>query len=475
MTSPWTLDPDRYFDTEPSVRAQARELYATVADLPLVCPHGHVNPRLFSDPNAVFGSPVDLFIIPDHYITRMLYSHGIPLEQIGVARRDGGETERDHRRIWRLFCSLFHLFDGTPSGVWLKEELVGLFGVDQRPDAANADRLYDVIAARLATSQFRPRALFGRFNVAVLATNNNADDPLSDYKLMHASGWSGDVRPTFRPDHVVDLGAAGWRDNVLRLGQSAGVDVHDYASYIHALEERRCAFKRMGATAADHGVETPWTEPLSAAEAAALFQRALAGNAQPGDAARFTAHMLIEMARMSAEDGLVMQLHAGSFRNHNPLVYQAFGPDAGGDIPVMTEFTRNLRPLLERFGNDPRLALILFTLDEATYSRELAPLAGHYPAVRLGPPWWFLDSLNGIRRYLDLVIDTTGLHKTTGFNDDTRAFCSIPARHTVWRRASANWVAEQVVRGVIDDEQAAGILRELAGDLARRAYRLLMP
>ncbi len=450
-------------------------LYATVADLPLVCPHGHVDPRLFSDPAASFGTPVDLFIIPDHYVTRMFYSQGVPLEQVGVTRRDGGPVERDHRRIWRLFCSHFDLFNGTPSGLWLKEELISVFDVCERPSADNADRLYDAITERLADAAFQPRALFERFNVDVLCTNNHADDPLLEHSVLKTSGWRGDVRPTFRPDRVIDVASAGWAAEVERLRQRSGVDVRDYATFIQAIEERRSVFKRMGATATDHGVEVPATESLSAAEAEALFQRALAGRADSTDGARFTAHMLTEMARMSVEDGLVMQLHAGSLRNHNAEVYATFGPDAGADIPVATEFTRHLRPLLQRFGNDPRFGLILFTLDESTYARELAPLAGHYPAVKLGPPWWFYDSLNGIRRYLDLVIDTTGLYNTAGFNDDTRAFCSIPARHTVWRRASANWVAEQVVRGMLDEEAAVGVMRELATDLARRAYRLPEP
>ena len=466
------MHPDRLFSPDPAIRRPARELYDSVAGLPIVSPHGHVDPRLFSDPAATFGSPVDLLILPDHYILRMLYSQGVPLESLGVPRFDGGAVEPDHHRIWRTFCANFHLFRGTPSGLWLADELGQVFGLDGQPSAANADDLYDLIAEKLASPEFSPRALFERFNIEVLCTTDPAAGALEHHRAIRTSGWQGKVLPTFRPDAVVNLDAPDWRENIELLSQASGVEVKDYPSYLQALEERRAFFKSMGATATDHAALTPATAELTPAQAGAIFQRALKGRSLPVDAARFTAHMLVEMARMSTEDGLVMQLHPGSFRNHDEQVFRRFGPDLGGDIPVRTEFTRNLLPLLNKFGNHPRLTLILFSLDETAYSRELAPLAGHYPAVRLGPPWWFHDSLNGMRRYFDQVMETAGLYNTAGFNDDTRAFCSIPARHDLWRRAAADWTAGLVARHVVGMDDARGMMRELAAGLAKRAYNL---
>jgi glucuronate isomerase len=466
-----TLSPDRCFSPDPATRRIARELYESVAGLPLVCPHGHVDPRLFADPAAVFGSPADLLIIPDHYVTRMLYSQGIPLERLGVPRLDGGPVEGDHRRIWRLFCENFQLFRGTPSGLWLADELASVFGVDEVPAAANADRLYDALVEKLASPEFRPRRLFERFHIEVLSTTDAAADDLHAHRAIRASGWAGKVVPCFRPDAVVALDAPGWREKITALEAAAGMEIDGYAAYLRALESRRTFFREMGATATDHGVQTPFTQALSAGEADSIFQRALRGAATGQDARRFAGHMLIEFARMSCEDGLVMQLHAGAFRNHNTQVYERFGPDRGGDIPAACEFTHNLRPLLECFGNDPRLTLVLFTLDESTYSRELAPLAGHYPALRIGPPWWFHDSPNGMQRYFESVMETAGLYNTAGFNDDTRAFPSIPARHDIWRRVSANWIADLVARGIVGREDGRSMVREAAYTLAKRTYR----
>jgi glucuronate isomerase len=473
------LNPDRFFSPEPGQRTLAHELYQGADELPLVCPHGHVDLRLFADPDATFGSPADLFIIPDHYVTRMLYSQGISLESLGVppsplaplSQSERG-TEGDHRKIWHIFCENFHLFRGTPSGIWLTDELVTVFGVDEKPNASNADRLFDTISEKLASPEFSPRNLFERFNIDVLCTTDAATDTLEYHQAIRQSGWNRNIRPTFRPDGVVNLDAPNWRANIDKLSEVSDVDVVDYNSFVRALELRREYFKSMGATATDHAVLTPATAQLTPAEADAIFQRALRGQFEPGDAARFTAHMLMEMARMSVEDGLVMQLHPGSLRNHNHLIFQKFGLDKGADIPIQTEYTRNLLPLLNKYGNNPRLTLILFTLDETTYSRELAPLAGHYPALKLGPPWWFFDSLNGIARYFDQVMETAGIYNTAGFNDDTRAFCSIPARHDVWRRASANWLAGLVVLHIIDIDDAREMIQELAVGLAKRAYKL---
>lgn len=480
MAAGWLvkMNPDRYFSPDPATRSIARELYQTVAALPIVSPHGHVDPRLFAEPNATFGSPADLFIIPDHYVTRMLYSQGIELQRLGIRELETDSAQQasdspvsNHRDVWRLFCSNFHLFRGTPSGIWLTQELSEVFGVDEKPNASNADRLFDSLSEKLSLPEFSPRRLFERFQIEVLCTTDAATDTLKHHQAIRDSGWNGNMLPTFRPDGVVNLDAPNWKANIDKLSEVSGIDVSDYKSFIQALEQRRSFFKSMGATATDHAALTPNTAELTSSEAEVIFRRAMHGQIVPSDAARFTAHMLMEMARMSIEDGLVMQLHPGSLRNHNNVIFQKFGLDKGADIPVQTEYTRNLLPLLNKYGNDSRLTLILFTLDETTYSRELAPLAGHYPALKVGPPWWFHDSLNGMARYFDQVMETAGIYNTAGFNDDTRAFCSIPARHDVWRRASANWLAGLVVRHVVGMDDAQEMIQEMAVGLARRAYK----
>jgi glucuronate isomerase len=472
MNQPWSLSPDRCFAPDPARRAIARQLYAGVKGLPIVSPHGHVPPALLADPNATLGSPADLFIIPDHYVTRMLYSQGVPLEALGVATRDGAPVETDHRAIWQRFADHFHLFRGTPTGQWLADELISVFGVTEKLTSASAQRIYDHLAERLAQPEYAPRALFERFNIAVLCTTDTATDALPHHQALRDQNWGDRIRPTFRTDTVVNLQAAGWREQVARLGQVSGVEIVDFDSYIRALEQRRAFFKQMGAIATDHAALTPYTGRLETNEAASIFARALRGQASSDDAAGFMGHMLLEMARMSAEDGLVMQLHIGSLRNHHDALFERFGPDIGADIPIQTEWTRNLRPLLNSYGRDPRFRLILFTLDESGYSRELAPLAGHYPALLLGPPWWFFDSVNGMRRYLDRVVETAGLANTAGFNDDTRAFASIPARHDVWRRVSCDWLAGLVAEGLLDEDDATDMALDCATRLALRAYNL---
>jgi glucuronate isomerase len=464
------VSPDRCFSGDSQQRGLARELYAGVRDLPIISPHGHVAPALLADPAARFGSPSELLVTPDHYLLRMLYSQGVPLEDLGVAPRNGGSRERDPRKIWQTFAEHFHLFRGTPSGLWLNAELQDVFGITEPLSGASAQRIYERIAAQLARPEFTPRALFARFNIALLSTTDAAVDRLTMHQAIQRDGLP--VRPTFRPDGLLALDQPQWPAQLARLSELSGISVGDYRTFIQAVEQRRAQFKAAGAFATDHGVEQPVTAALSDHEADALFTRALRGAADQRDVARFTAHMLIEFARMSVEDGLVMQLHAGSLRNHNRALFERFGPDIGADIPVATEWTRNLQPLLQRFGNDARLRLILFTLDESSYSRELAPLAGHYPALRLGPPWWFFDSVAGMRRYFAQVVETAGLYNTAGFNDDTRAFASIPARHDIWRRVACDWLAGQVSEGLIDTADATELAYELAVGLALRAYRL---
>ncbi|MBI5957578.1 MAG: glucuronate isomerase [Chloroflexi bacterium] len=466
------LAEDRLLGPEPKQKDLALHLYRLIADLPLVCPHGHVDPRLFADPDYSFGSPVDLLLIPDHYIFRMLYSQGIALESLGIPRQDGGPVEQDHRKIWQLFAEHFYLFRGTPTGIWLNHAFYHVFGIRQKLNGGSAQAIYDQIAAKLASPEMTPRRLFEQFNIDVLCTTDPATDRLEHHQAIRQSGWKATIRPTFRPDTVVNLDTENWRDHIKQLSEVSGITVESYPTFIQALENRRAYFKTMGAAATDHAALIPCTERLSRAELEIIFDRALCCQATAHDAMRFTGHMLIEMARMSIEDGLVMQLHPGSFRNHNGLIFEGFGRDKGADMPISTEYTRNLKPLLDLYGSDPRLTLILFTLDETSYTRELAPLAGHYPALKLGPPWWFHDSFNGMQRYFDQVMETAGLYNTAGFNDDTRAFPSIPARHDVWRRASANWLAGLVLRGLIDLSDAEEMALDLANGLAKRAYKL---
>ena len=463
---------NRYFDPDPAQRSLAAQLYKSVANLPIISPHSHVDPRLLADENASFGTPADLLIIPDHYVFRMLYSQGIPLENLGIPRRDGGPTEKDHRKVWQIFADHFYLFRGTPTGVWLADELRNVFGIEEKLTGQNAQSIYDQIEAKLKLPEFRPRALFKRFNIEVMCTTDTATDPLSHHQAIHRSGWADKIRPTFRLDALSNVMTPGWRDNVKALSKASGVDVTSCKEFIRALEERRVFFKSIGAVATDQASETAYTEELSSSEAEAIFKRALQDKANSEDAKRFNAHMIMESARMSIDDGLVMQLHVGSIRDHNDLIYHRFGANMGADIPSQSEFTRNLRPLLNRYGIDSRLTLIVFNLDESTYSRELAPVAGHYPAVKLGPPWWFYDSINGMRYYFDRVVETAGLHNTVGFNDDTRAFPSIPARHELWRRVSANWIAGLVVQRIVDMEDAMEMILDMAYRLAKRAYKI---
>lgn len=464
----WHLPPDRYFDPDPAQRRFARELYESVADLPIISPHGHVDPRLFVDEETTFGTPAELLIIPDHYVFRMLYSQGIPLESLGVP---AGTGEQNHRKIWQIFAENFYLFRGTPTGIWLAYVFDQVFGIEEKLTRETAQAIYDQMAAQLAAPEFRPRALFERFNVEVLCTTDFATDPLYHHQAIRASGWKGDIRPTFRPDDVVHLLRPGWRQNINKLSDLTGIEINSYSTLVKALEERRAFFKSLGTTATDSDGTSLTTGEISPQEANRIFQRALKDQATAEDAARFFGHMLMESARMSIEDGLVMQVHFGSYRNHNQLLFDRLGPDMGCDIPIQAEFTHNLRPLLNKYGNDPRLTFVAFTLDASTYTRELAPLAGHYPAMKLGPPWWFHDSVNGMQRYFQQVMETTGLYNTVGFNDDTRAFPSISARHDLWRRMSANWLAGLVVRAIVDMDDAREMILDLAYRLAKKAYK----
>ena len=402
----------------------------------------------------------------------MLYSQGIPLENIGVPRSDGGHTETDPRKIWQLFGDNFHLFAGTPSGVWLKHEFATVFGIEEKLDSSSALRIYDIIQEKLSAPEFLPRAMFEKFNIEVLSTTDTATDTLENHTLIRESGWKGRIIPCFRPDSVTDLNAIGWKMNIGRLSELSGISITSYKDYILALRNRRQFFIDNGAVSTDHGVLIPYTHRLSDTEADDIFSKAMKGESGLDDGYLFSAHMLMVMAEMSIEDGLVMQLHPGSYRNHNTLVYDKFGPDKGCDIPVQTEYTRNLHELLNAYGNDNSLTLIVFTLDETVYSRELAPLAGHYPAMKLGPAWWFHDSIEGMTRYRSMVTESGGIYNTVGFNDDTRAFPSIPARHDLARRIDSNFLAGLVARHIIDKSDAFVLIRALAYDLVKKAYKL---
>ena len=467
------LHEDRYFDPDPTIRRHARALYDETRALPIVSPHGHVDPAILANDGA-FADPTSLIITPNHYIHRMLYSRGVPLESLGLTRIDGTShaVERRPRKIWQTFADHWHLFRATPARAWLEYELHEVFGVREGLNSASAKRVYDAIAERLQSLEFRPRALFKRFNIEVLATTDAASDTLEHHKALRNEELGGRVIPTFRPDALFRIASSRWPAELARFGRVTGGDISTFAELVSALAKRRAEFKAMGATATDHAVVVPHTERIEATEAERLFASAVRGTATDEDQSRFEAHLLMEMARMSVDDGLVMQLHAGSFRNHNEFMYRRFGPDRGADIPVATEFTGNLRPLLNTCGNDPRFRLIVFTLDESTYSRELAPLAGHYPALLLGAPWWFHDSIEGMTRFRRETTETAGIENTAGFTDDTRAFCSIPARHDLARRVDANYLGGLVARHVIDMTDASDMARALAYDLAKRAYRL---
>ena len=461
------LHEDRLFPADEGTRVIARRLYAGIRDLPIISPHGHTQAGWFAH-NQPFPDPVTLFVQPDHYVFRMLYSQGITLEELEI----GKERIADPRKVWRIFASHYYLFRGTPTRLWLDFAFETLFGLTERLSAATADHYYDVIQEKLATAEFLPRALYERFGIEVLATTDSPLDSLADHASIRASGWKGRIVPTFRPDSVVDPDFSGFRAGVEALGKLAGEDTTTWRGYLRALALRRRFFKTLGATATDHGHLTAQTADLAEPEASRLFLAVLAGTADAAQNELFRAQMLTEMARMSLEDGLVMQIHPGSVRNHNAQIFGRYGRDMGADIPRPTGYVEALRPLLNRLGNEAGLTIILFTLDETAYSRELAPLAGHYPCLKLGPPWWFFDSPEGMRRFREQVIETAGFYNTAGFNDDTRAFLSIPARHDVARRMDAGFLARLVAEHRIDEDEAAELARELTVGLVKKAYKL---
>jgi glucuronate isomerase len=467
------LDPNRFFPAEPKQRAIAAELFAGVEKLPIISPHGHTDPAWFAY-DQPFEDAVSLLLWPDHYLLRLLYSMGVTLKSIGIAPQDGsgGVVESDRRKIWRRFAEHYYIFRGTPCRAWLDHTFLEVFGLDRVFGPDTADHYYDTINEKLKQPQFRPRALFQRFNIETIATTEHSLDLLKDHEAIAASGWNGRVITTFRPDEVTDPDHEAFAGAVARIGELSGEDVSSWKGYLRAIENRRAFFRAHGATATDHGHPSAQSADLSAGDAEALFARVTSGRASPAEREQFRAQMLTEMARMSVEDGMVMQIHPGCWRNHNELIYRRFGRNIGGDMPMQGAFMGPLKPLLDRFGNNSDFTLILFTLDETTYARELAPLAGHYPCLKLGPAWWFHDSPEGMMRYRRQTTESAGFYNTSGFNDDTRAFLSIPARHDLARRIDCAYLSELVIQGRLPMAEAAEVAQDLAYRLPKKTYKL---
>jgi len=461
------LHEDRLFPAEANALKIARALYAHIKNLPIISPHGHTQASWFAN-NGPFPDPATLFVQPDHYVFRMLYSQGVSLDDLGI----GQLVIKDPRKVWRLFASHYYLFRGTPSRIWLDYEFQELFGMTERLSEKTADLYYDTIDEKLRTPEFLPRALFERLNIEVLSTTDSPPDSLADIKAIRASGWKGRILPAFRPDPVVDPEFAGFAGQIAKMGELTGEDTSTWTGYLSALRKERIRFREQGCTSTDHGHPTAQTADLPVAEASALFSKVLSGKSSLAENELFRAQMLTEMAQMSLEDGLTMQIHPGSVRNYNRKVYERYGRDMGCDIPSPTNFVQALRPLLDRFGNESKLTIILFMLDESTVSRELAPLAGHFPCLRLGPPWWFHDSPEGMMRFRQNATETAGFYNTVGFNDDTRALLSIPARHDVARRIDCAFLANLVAQHRLEEDEAFELAHALTYSLVKKAYKL---
>lgn len=473
---PLAPHPDRLLPPEPSQRAIARRLYESVRDLPVISPHGHVDARLLAEDEA-FTDPASLLVTPDHYVTRLLHAHGVPMNELGLPDRDNaGDTAgapAEPRAVWRAFCEHWHLFLGTASRQWIEAELHDVLGVTVQPSAETADELFDELTERLRRPEFRPRALYEAFGIEVLATTDDPADDLAHHRaLADDPSWPGRVVPTFRPDRYLDATKPDWPAALDALAEASGIDTGDYAGLVRALENRREYFRARGATATDHSAPDAGTLFLDAGEAQRLFERVRSGSGGPEDARALSRQLLGEMARMSSEDDMVMALHTGVRRNHHPETLRRFGPDTGHDIPLQAEFTTTLQPMLERFGTNPRFQTVVFTLDETVFSRELAPLAGFYPSVYLGAPWWFLDAPRAMQRFRDAVTETAGFYRNAGFIDDTRGFCSIPARHDTARRVDAAHLASLVAEHVVSEDDAATVIHDLHDRQPRTAFRL---
>ncbi|MBZ2195187.1 glucuronate isomerase [Occultella gossypii] len=469
-TAALDVHPDRLLPADPSLRSVARRLYESVKDLSIISPHGHVPPQWIAE-DIPFRDPTSLLITPDHYVNRMLHANGASLADLGVGR--GPLSDADARAAFRILCTNWSAFRGTPVRYWFEDELGPIFGVTERPSAATADAIYDQIAAKIATPEFRPRALMDTFDIAVMATTDDPCDDLSAHEqLAQDSSFTRRVVPTFRPDKYLDAALATWNTDVDRLGEVSGIDTGDYVGYIAALEDRRRYFIAHGAVSADHGVIDARTDILSTEEATRIFAAARSGSVTDDEATALRRHMISEMARMSCEDGLVMTIHPGVRRNHHTPTFETYGADVGCDIPIAVEYTDALRPLLNAYGTHPNLHLVLFTIDETVYSREIAPLAGFYPSVYVGVPWWFIDAPEAIQRFRAAVTETAGFARTSGFIDDTRAFCSIPARHDMSRRLDAGYIAKLVVEHRLPEDEAFEAITDLVANNPRKVFKL---
>lgn len=464
------LHSDRILPSDPTLRPIAHDIYEAVKDLPIISPHGHVPAQWLAD-DEPFGDPTSLLLTPDHYVNRLLHASGVALSDLGVAQQDFGPTQS--RAAFSLLCSHWEVFRGTPVRFWFESELVEIFGIDQRPSEENAGEIYDAIDAKLKTPEFRPRALYDRFRIEFLATTDDPCDDLAHHaKLTADPTWTGQVAPTFRPDKYLEPATLGWNDLVDRLGEVSGVDTGDYAGWVAAMENRRAFFKQHGAVSTDHSHRDARAEPIPDAEAERLYALARAGRITPDEADTLRRNFMFAQARMAADDGLVMTLHPGVYRNHHTSTFAAFGADVGCDIPMSVEFTRALQPMLAAFGTTPYFQLVVFTMDETVYSRELAPMAGFYPSVYLGVPWWFIDAPEAMARFRGAVTETAGFTRTSGFIDDTRAYLSIPARHDLSRRVDSGYLAKLVGEHRLTMDEAVDVAYELVVGNPRRAFKL---
>ncbi len=470
MTAALQVHPDRLFPAEPSTRAVARTLYAQVKELPILSPHSHVPPEWIAQ-DIPFRDPASLLVTPDHYITRMMHARGVSLTDLGVGQ--GELSEAASRKAFRLLCEHWPAYAGTPVRYWLESELVEIFGVTQRLSAATADAIYDVIAEWIARDSSRPRALLDSFDIEVLATTDDPCDDLAHHAALRADpSFTRRVLPTFRPDRYLEPGRPDWVPLVDRLGAVSGEDVGTYAGYVAALENRRAFFKAHGGVSTDHSHRDLRTDMLPVAEASRVYAAARAGTATAEECVALQRHMVSEMARMAHEDGLTMTLHPAVARNHHGPTFAAYGADVGGDIPIAVEATQALAPLLNAYGTSPNFNLVVFTMDETLYARELAPLAGFYPVMHVGVPWWFIDAPDAIRRFRRATTEAAGFTRTSGFIDDTRAFCSIPARHDMSRRLDCGHLAELVVEHRLDLDEAAEVAHLLVAEQPRTVFKL---
>ncbi|BAF55402.1 MAG: glucuronate isomerase [Corynebacterium glutamicum] len=472
MTTSHASHPDRLLPADPGTRDIARRLLAHVEDLPIISPHGHLEASMFVKDEA-FPDPTSLLISPDHYLTRMMHSAGVDLADLRV----GGHEGKSAREAWRIFMSHWDLYAGTATGYWVEQEFEHVFGINaERLNVGtpeHADAIFDELTDILAKPDFRPRALAEQFNLEVLATTDDPLDDLADHKaLADDPTFSPRVLPTFRPDAYTKMYNAGWAEKTTKLIDTAGDGKAGWEGYLQAMRNRRQYFINHGATSADHGLHDTDTTPLSHEDAQKILDKGLAGTATLAEMRAFEANTTYRFAEMSQEDGLVMTIHPGVYRNHSASAQKKFGADIGADIPFQMEFTNGLRPLLSDFGENKDFHFVMFTIDESVYSREVAPLAGYYPAAYVGAPWWFIDEIDAMNRFRSATTGTTGFSRYSGFIDDTRAYCSIPARHNTSRRVEANYLARLVAEHRITESRAAEIIVDLIDASPRRVFKL---